>query len=117
LVPELRRRGVRVVLATVRSSTLPADERVSVFDEAQFAQLQRPYNQVMGVAAAHLHRVVRELRGRDDISLVHDHQEAFGPTVLSALGEHLPPVLHTLHWDLAKHPSCTPTSTAATRSG
>ena len=70
----------------------------------QFGQLQRPYNQVMGVAAAHLQRVVAELRRRDDIVLVHDHQEAFGPTVLGALGSDRPPVLHTLHWDLRKHP-------------
>jgi glycosyltransferase involved in cell wall biosynthesis len=104
LVPELRRRGVRVVLATVASSTLPVEEQVSVFDDGRFADLQRPYNRVMGVAAAHLHRVVTELRRRDDIALVHDHQEAFGPTVLGALGGGAPPVLHTLHWDLRKHP-------------
>ena len=104
LVPELRRRGVRVVLATVGTSALPADEHISVFPDGQFAQLQRPYNRVMGVAAAHLYRVVTELRRRDDIALVHDHQEAFGLTVLSALGASAPPVLHTLHWDLAKHP-------------
>ncbi len=104
LVPELRRRGVRVVLATVGSSTLPVDDRVAVFPDGRFADLQRPYNRVMGVAAAHLHRVVRELRRRDDVVLVHDHQEAFGPTVLSALGRDCPPVLHTLHWDLRKHP-------------
>jgi glycosyltransferase involved in cell wall biosynthesis len=104
LVPELRRRGVRVVLATVGSSTLPVDERIAVFPDGRFAELQRPYNRVMGVAAAHLHRVVRELRRRDDVVLVHDHQEAFGPTVLSALGPDCPPILHTLHWDLRKHP-------------
>ena len=104
LVPELRRRGVRVVLATVGSSTLPVDDRIAVFPDGRFAELQRPYNRVMGVAAAHLHRVVRELRRRDDVVLVHDHQEAFGPTVLSALGPDCPPVLHTLHWDLRKHP-------------
>jgi glycosyltransferase involved in cell wall biosynthesis len=56
------------------------------------------------VAAAHLHRLVQELRRRDDVVLVHDHQEAFGPTVLAALGADAPPVLHTLHWDLRKHP-------------
>jgi glycosyltransferase involved in cell wall biosynthesis len=104
LVPELRRRGVRVVLATVGTSTLPVDERITVFPDGRFAELQRPYNRVMGVAAAHLHRVVRELRRRDDVVLVHDHQEAFGPTVLSALGPDCPPILHTLHWDLRKHP-------------
>jgi glycosyltransferase involved in cell wall biosynthesis len=104
LVPELRRRGVRVVLATVGSSTLPVDDRIAVFPDGRFADLQRPYNQVMGVAAAHLHRVVRELHRRDDVVLVHDHQEAFGLTVLSALGPGCPPVLHTLHWDLRKHP-------------
>jgi glycosyltransferase involved in cell wall biosynthesis len=104
LVPELRRRGVRVVLVTVGDSSLDADERISVFDTGQFAKLQRPYNQVMGIAAAHLHGVVNELRRRDDIMLVHDHQEAFGLTVLGALGSEMPPVLHTLHWDLRKHP-------------
>jgi len=104
LVPELRRRGVRVVLATVGSSTLPVDDKVAVFPDGRFADLQRPYNRVMGVAAAHLHRVVRELRRRDDVVLVHDHQEAFGLTVLAALGRSCPPVLHTLHWDLRKHP-------------
>ena len=104
LVPELRRRGVRVVLVSVGDSTLEADEHVSVFPTGQFAHLQRPYNQVMGIAAAHLNRLVSELRGRDDIVLVHDHQEAFGLTVLGALGPDMPPVLHTLHWDLRKHP-------------
>lgn len=105
LVPELRKRGVRVVLATVGTSTLPVDERIGVFDDGQFGQLQRPFNRVMGVAAAHLHRVVTELRRRDDITLVHDHQEALGLTVLGALGPDAPPVLHTLHWDLGKHPA------------
>jgi glycosyltransferase involved in cell wall biosynthesis len=104
LVPELRARGVRVLLATVGSSTLPVDERITVFPDGRFADLQRPYNRVMGVAAAHLDRVVRELHRRDDVVLVHDHQEAFGLTVLGALGRSCPPVLHTLHWDLRKHP-------------
>jgi len=104
LVPELRARGVRVLLATVGSSTLPVDERITVFPDGRFADLQRPYNRVMGVPAAHLDRVVRELHRRDDIVLVHDHQEAFGLTVLGALGRSCPPVLHTLHWDLRKHP-------------
>ncbi|MDT7708731.1 MAG: hypothetical protein QOG20_4338 [Pseudonocardiales bacterium] len=104
LVPELRCRGVRVILAGVGDSTLAVDDRVSVFRTGQFAQLQRPYNQVMGIAAAHLHRVVTELRRRDDVLLVHDHQEAFGLTVLGAMGTDMPPVLHTLHWDLRKHP-------------
>jgi glycosyltransferase involved in cell wall biosynthesis len=104
LVPELRRRGVRVVLATVGTSTLPVDEQVSVFPDGRFADLQKPYNRVCGIAAAHLHRVVREVRRRDDVVLVHDHQEAFGLAMLAALGPDAPPVLHTLHWDLRKHP-------------
>jgi len=73
LVPELRRLGVRVVLATVGASTLPADERLAIFPDGQFAALQRPYNQVSGIAHAHLHAVVRALRSRDDIEVVHDH--------------------------------------------
>ncbi|HEX2316610.1 MAG TPA: glycosyltransferase [Thermomonospora sp.] len=104
LVPELRARGVRVVLASVGASTLAADDHVQVFEEGRFADLQRPYNQVMGLAHAHMQRVVAELRDRDDIDLVHDHVEAVGLGVLAAMCRSAPPVLHTLHWDLRKHP-------------
>ena len=104
LVPELRRLGVRVVLATVESSTLPVDEKISVFPDGQFHALQRPYNQVCGVSQAHLSGVVRALHSRDDIDLVHDHVEAVGLATLAAMGPDAPPALHTLHWDLAKHP-------------
>jgi glycosyltransferase involved in cell wall biosynthesis len=104
LVPELRRLGVRVVLASVGTSTLAADERLSVFADGQFPALQRPYNQVCGIAQAHLNGVVRAIRGRDDIDLVHDHVEAVGLATLTAMGRDEPPVLHTLHWDLRKHP-------------
>jgi glycosyltransferase involved in cell wall biosynthesis len=104
LVPELRRLGVRVVLASVGTSTLAVDDQLSVFPDGQFHSLQRPYNQVAGVAQAHLHGVVRALRERDDIDLVHDHVEAVGLATMAALGDAAVPVLHTLHWDLAKHP-------------
>jgi glycosyltransferase involved in cell wall biosynthesis len=105
LVPELRSLGVRVLLATVARSTLAADERLTPFPDGQFQALQRPYNQVSGVAHAHLNAVVRALRDRDDIDLVHDHVEVVGLSVLSAavLAPTAPPVLHTLHWDLRKH--------------
>ncbi|MFC4018709.1 glycosyltransferase [Micromonospora sp. GCM10011542] len=105
LVPELRRLGVRVVLASVGTSDLPVEELVSVFPDGQFAALQRPYNQVCGIAQAHLAGVVRELHARDDIDLVHDHVEAVGLATLTAMGPAGPPTLHTLHWDLAKHPA------------
>src|SRR5256886_9813419 len=52
----------RVLLATVARSTLPADERLTSFRGGQFEVLQRPYNQVSGVAHAHLHAVVRALQ-------------------------------------------------------
>lgn len=105
LVPELRDLGIRVILATVARSTLPADERLTTFPDERFEVLQRPYNQVSGVAHAHMHAVLRELRDRDDIDLVHDHLEVAGLAVLSAaaLAPGIPPVLHTLHWDLARH--------------
>ncbi|MER5701928.1 glycosyltransferase [Micromonospora sp. NPDC002296] len=105
LVPELRRLGVRVVLASVDSSTLPVDEKISVFPDGQFDALQRPYNQVCGIAQAHLGGVARALHTRDDIDLVHDHVEAVGLATLAAMGPDAPPALHTLHWDLAKHPA------------
>jgi glycosyltransferase involved in cell wall biosynthesis len=104
LVPPLRDLGVEVVLASVGTSTLPVDELLSVYPDGQFGALQRPYNQVCGVAQAHLHGVVRALRGRDDIDLVHDHVEAVGLATVAALGPDSPPALHTLHWDLGKHP-------------
>ncbi|MFI7616766.1 glycosyltransferase family 4 protein [Nonomuraea terrae] len=103
LVPALRERGVHVVLASVGASSLEVDELIGVFDDGQFTELQKPYNQVMGITHAHQARVIAELRSRDDIDLVHDHVEVVGPAVLSALAG--PPVLHTLHWDLRKHPA------------
>src|SRR6188472_1349826 len=103
LIPQLRRRGVRVVLATVGRSTIDVDEQIHVFDEPQFAHLTEPYNDVVGVAAAHLQRVAAELRRRSDIDLVHDHMEVLGPSMLVGMGTCRPAVLHTLHWDLTKH--------------
>jgi glycosyltransferase involved in cell wall biosynthesis len=103
LIPQLRRRGVRVILATVGRSTTEVDDQINVFDEPQFAHIAEPYNDVVGIAAAHLQRIALELRRRSDIDLVHDHMEVFGPSVLAAMGTGRPPVLHTLHWDLAKH--------------
>jgi hypothetical protein len=85
------RLGVRVVMASVGTSTLPVDERISVFDDGQFHALQRPYNQVCGIAQAHLAGVVRALRSRDDIDLVHDHVEAVGLATLAAMGPDAPP--------------------------
>ncbi len=104
LIPELQRRGVHIVLGTIGESALAADENFSVYDKPQFGQLQRPYNRAMGCAVAHMQRIVSELHRRNDIDLVHDHLEAVGPTVLGAMGAAAAPVLHTLHWDLAKHP-------------
>lgn len=103
LIPQLRRRGVRVVLATVGRSSIEVDEQIHAFDEPQFGHLTEPYNDVVGVATAHMQRVVAELRHRSDIDLVHDHMEVLGPSVLAAMGSARPPVLHTLHWDLTKH--------------
>ncbi len=103
LVPELRARGHRVVLATVGESTLEVDEQLSVFPTGQFGSITGPYNQMMGIAHAHM-RAVLERLAAGDVDLVHDHVEVVGPAVLAAAGAAVPPVLQTLHWDLAKHP-------------
>ncbi|MFI5935491.1 glycosyltransferase [Actinoplanes sp. NPDC051494] len=103
LVPGLRELGVEVVLASVGDSTLAVDERVSVFPDGQFKLLQRPYNQVCGVIPAHQNAVVRRI-AEGDIDVIHDHVEAAGLATLAALGHDAPPALHTLHWDLQKHP-------------
>jgi glycosyltransferase involved in cell wall biosynthesis len=104
LVPELRRRGVRVVLCTVGSSSLEADEVLWLFPDGKFPALAAPYRDAMGVAQAHMQFVIRELRARPDVDLVHDHLEVVGPSLLSLLGNDAPPVLQTLHWNLQKHP-------------
>lgn len=105
LVPELRKRGVRVVLAGVAGSTLEVDRLVETTPEPMFAHIAGPYNQMMGIAHAHMARVVQALHDEGDaIDLVHDHLEVVGPSVLAAMGPDCPPVLQTLHWDLAKHP-------------
>jgi glycosyltransferase involved in cell wall biosynthesis len=98
LVPELRRRGMRVVLATIGESTLAVDEMLTTFPRARFGDLTRPYNAVAGVAHAHMALVVERLRA-GDIDVVHDNLEVVGPAMLAALPDDLPPALHTLHWD------------------
>lgn len=100
LVPELRALGIEVVLATVGESTLAADEKIHAFPAGRFELLQRPYNQVCGVVPTHQAEVQRRV-AEGGIDLVHDHVEAAGLTTLTALGL---PGLHTLHWDLQKHP-------------
>ena len=92
LVPELRARGHRVVLATVGESGLDADEHVSVFPAGQFGSITGPYNQMMGIAHAHMRAVLDRLAD-GDIDLVHDHLEVVGPAVLAAAGDAVPPVL------------------------
>ena len=103
LVPELRRLGVRVVLATVGPSTLEADGYVRTLPEPQFRWVAKPYNQASGIAHAHMQAVVRALRTEHRVDLVHDHLEVVGPAVLAAMGDAAPPSLQTLHWDLGKH--------------
>ncbi|WP_069385932.1 glycosyltransferase [Cellulosimicrobium cellulans] len=103
LVPALRNAGVRVVLATVGPSTLEADGYVRVLDEPRFRSIAAPYNQVSGIAHAHMHGVLRALDDDPSIDVVHDHLEVVGPAVLAARGRDAPPTLQTLHWDLRKH--------------
>jgi glycosyltransferase involved in cell wall biosynthesis len=67
-----------------------------------FGELGAAYNMVTGIPHAHMHRVVAELRARDDIDLVHDHVEVVGAAVLASMDDG-PPALQTLHWDLRKH--------------
>ena len=104
LIPELRGRGVEVVLCTVEDSTIEVDDRRCAFPGGQFGRLAGPYAQVMGITHAHMATVLETLRERPDIDLVHDHLEVVGPAVWGAGGPPGPPVLQTLHWDLRKHP-------------
>jgi glycosyltransferase involved in cell wall biosynthesis len=104
LVPELRERGWRVELATVGESTMTSDGQVAVFEHGQFPHVTGPYNEMAGIAHAHMLGVLERLRAPEPIDVVHDHLEVVGPSMLAALGDGSPPALQTLHWDLKKHP-------------
>ncbi|MDF8266011.1 glycosyltransferase [Luteipulveratus flavus] len=103
LVPELRRTGVRVVLATVGEPGVEAEAYVRPVSEPRFPLIAAPYNRTSGVAHAHMHGVVSWLRDHPEVDVVHDHLEVVGPAVLGAMGRDAPPTLQTLHWDLRKH--------------
>ncbi|RJU00353.1 glycosyltransferase [Arthrobacter frigidicola] len=103
LVPELRRAGQHVTLATVGTSTIEADSYLHPVAEPQFASIARPYNQVSGIAHAQMQGIVKAIYDGGNWDLVHDHLEVVGPAVFAAMGRAAPPVLQTLHWDLAKH--------------
>ena len=105
LIPELRQRGVRVLLCTVGGSTIEVEGRHASFPEGQFRHLGAAYGQVVGITHAHMLHVLDELGRYPEVDLIHDHLEVVGPSVLAALGPEAPPVLQTLHWDLRKHPS------------
>lgn len=104
LVPELRRAGAHVTLATVGPSTLEADQHLRVLDVPEFPSIAMPYNRVSGIAHAHMQGIVDAIRDGGRWDVVHDHLEVVGPAVLGAMGTAAPPTLQTLHWDLRKHP-------------
>jgi glycosyltransferase involved in cell wall biosynthesis len=104
LVPELRARGARVVLCAAAGASLEVDELVETMPAPMFEHIAGPYNQMLGIAHAHMQQVVRRLRAGGDVDIVHDHLEVVGPSTLIAMGATAPPTLHTLHWDLRKHP-------------
>lgn len=104
LIPELRRRGVRVWLCAVAGSELEVDRLFEGFPAPMFEHIAGPYNQMMGIAHAQMSHVLAVLREHgEEIDLVHDHLEVVGASVLAALGPSAPPALQTLHWDLGKH--------------
>lgn len=99
LVGGLRRRGVRVVLASVAESTMECDELVWRFERGRFAELSKPYVNGIGIAHAHMTEVLRYLAAHPEVELVHSHLEVVGPSMLASCGDAVPPALHTLHWD------------------
>lgn len=98
LVPELRRAGHRVVVATVGTSRVEADDLVTPWPRPRFDALPGPAPQAFGVVHAHLAGVLDYLADHPEIDLVHSHVEVVGPAMLAAVPT-APPTLHTLHWD------------------
>jgi glycosyltransferase involved in cell wall biosynthesis len=105
LIPELRARGLRVWLCAAGGSAVEVDRLIPSFERGMLEHITGPYNQMMGIAHAHMRHVVELLEdARREIDLVHDNLEVVGPAMLAAMGKRAPPVLQTLHWDLRKHP-------------
>jgi glycosyltransferase involved in cell wall biosynthesis len=105
LIPQLRRRRVRVVLCSVQESSISVDEHRWAFRRGQFHRLAAGPDEVARITRTHMAAVLRALGELPGIDLVHDHLEVVGPSVLAALDGAVPPVLQTLHWDLGKHPA------------
>ncbi|MGY1672234.1 glycosyltransferase [Geodermatophilus sp. SYSU D00710] len=104
LTTELRARGHTVVLAASGDSPLPVDGLVSAFPTGRFDRLGSPYAQVVGTAHAHALVVAEALMSAaEPFDVVHTHLEVVGPALLGALGAAVPPVLHTLHWDVRRN--------------
>jgi glycosyltransferase involved in cell wall biosynthesis len=103
LVAGLRERGHRVVLATVGESAIDADEKIFAFQHAQHHRMGQAYVQTNAVPAAHMQVVLARIRA-GGIDVVHDHLEVVGPAILAGLDNSAPPVLHTVHWRIDKHP-------------
>ena len=105
LIPELRARGVRVWLCGVGASAIEVDRLIPSFPHGMLAHITGPYNQMMGIAHAHMRAVASALdQARGEVDVVHDNLEVVGASMLAAMGRRAPPVLQTLHWDLGKHP-------------
>jgi glycosyltransferase involved in cell wall biosynthesis len=103
LIPELRRRGLRVVLGTVGDSRVEVDERVHRFQEGRHRHIAEPYYDAVHVTHGHMDHMLDAIRDMPEIDVVHDFLEVVGPSMLAGLGPGGPPVLHTLQWDLTGH--------------
>src|SRR6266536_515036 len=103
LIPELRRLGHHVLLSTVQDSRIAADRYCYCFQEGQLRHIAAPYSVAVGIAHAHMQKVVETIRATPEIDVVHDIFEVVGPSVLATLASGGPPVLHTLQWNLTNH--------------
>ena len=91
LIPELRRLGHRVLLSTVRDSSIEVDQRRYRFREGQLRHIAAPYCDAVSIALSHMQDVVEAIRTTPEIDVVHDVLEFVGPSVLAALGPAAPP--------------------------
>ena len=103
LIRELRRRGHTVVLGTVAQTAVEVDDTVWRFAEGQLPLIDAPYADALWVAHAHMQAMLRAIRERGDIDVVHDFLEIVGPSMLAERGPGGPPALHTLQWNLRAH--------------
>jgi glycosyltransferase involved in cell wall biosynthesis len=97
LVPGLMVLGVSVELFATGDSRLKANKNHWLYKTGQYEFIHRPYYDTLPIISAHLLFALDSIQRDGGFDIIHNHITPLGPTVTAYAGNHLPPILHTLH--------------------